>query len=309
MKTKTPFFKIGLQILIGSSFAFFAACSSNNTSTESSGNQLLQDIKEDSARQESDFTLSGTKNLIISLPSPVETAALLQQSGAVFSSEILNSPNAYSNYVTTEQKALNLGIYGTDLSYCALFGQSQTSLVYMAGIKKLSDELQISEAFSPELMNRFEANLSNKDSIIEVVTETYWASKEYLERDDRENVSSLVVTGSWVEGLYLACEVSKSVANNDGIVQRIAEQKYSINNLITLLERFKNDPVNKDILNDLYDLQKVFNDLTVVRTSSNTVTNENGVAVIGGKKEIQISAEQLELIIEKVTKIRNNFIS
>lgn len=309
MKTNSTFLNISSKILVGCSLGLMVACSSNTTSSESSGNQLLEDVKEDSARQESDFTLNGARNLIISLPSPIETAALLQQSGAVFNESILNSPNAYSNYVTTEQKALNLGIYGTDLSYCALFGQSQTSLVYMAGIKKISDELQISEAFSPELMNRFEANLSNKDSIIEVVTETYWASKEYLERDDRENVSTLVVTGSWVEGLYLACEVSKSVENNSGIIQRIAEQKYSINNLITLLERFENDPVNKDILNELYGLQKIFNSLNVVRTSSNTVTNENGVAVIGGKKEIEISTEQLEQIIEIVTKIRSNFIS
>ena len=34
---------------------------------------------------------------------------------------------------------------------------------------------------------------------------------EYLRENNRSDISSLLVTGMWIEGMYLACQVVKEV--------------------------------------------------------------------------------------------------
>ena len=51
------------------------------------------------------------------IPSPLEISVLLKESGTKYDNALLNSPDKLSSYNSNYQKALNLGIYGTDLGY------------------------------------------------------------------------------------------------------------------------------------------------------------------------------------------------
>ncbi|MBA3706179.1 MAG: hypothetical protein H0W84_09860, partial [Bacteroidetes bacterium] len=62
---------------------------------------------------------------IFSIPSPIQTAFLIKNSGAAYSKDILNAANKSAQYATNFSKALNLGIYGADLGYVTIYDQTQ----------------------------------------------------------------------------------------------------------------------------------------------------------------------------------------
>ena len=47
----------------------------------------------------------------------MEITMLIKEGGAVYDKQELNDHNNVSNYTTNFKKALNLGVYGTDLGY------------------------------------------------------------------------------------------------------------------------------------------------------------------------------------------------
>ena len=57
-------------------------------------------------------------------PSPMETASLIKRSGASFHGDALNGADRASEYTTSDAQAINLGIYGADLSYATIFEEN-----------------------------------------------------------------------------------------------------------------------------------------------------------------------------------------
>lgn len=76
--------------------------------------------------------INRAQQVFYALPSPVETAYLIQNSGVSYNMDLSNPTANVDNYSTTMQKALNFGVYGADLSYASLFNQTQTTIQYMA---------------------------------------------------------------------------------------------------------------------------------------------------------------------------------
>jgi len=63
---------------------------------------------------------------------------------------------------------------------------------------------------------------------------------KYLRSDNRSELSTLMVTGVWIEGLYLATQVAKS-SPHPQLAERIGEQKIIMGDLMLILENYKND--------------------------------------------------------------------
>ena len=61
------------------------------------------------------------KKIFYNVPSPLEITSMLKKAGASYNSEYLNSFKKVSEYTTMEEMALNLGVYGADLSYYRLY--------------------------------------------------------------------------------------------------------------------------------------------------------------------------------------------
>src|ERR1051325_7064891 len=65
---------------------------------------------------------------LFSVPSPIQTAVLIQKSGITYDKSVLNLSNKVNTYPTDFSRALNLGIYGADLGYVSLYNQTQDAL-------------------------------------------------------------------------------------------------------------------------------------------------------------------------------------
>ncbi len=78
---------------------------------------------------------------LFSIPSPLQTAMLIQKTGSAYDKSILNTKENMNQYATDFSKALNLGIYGADLGYVNMYSKTQDAISYLAAVKKLSDDV------------------------------------------------------------------------------------------------------------------------------------------------------------------------
>jgi hypothetical protein len=255
-----------------------------------------------------DSTQSAIINLsgeLFSIPSPIQTAFLIKNSGAPYNKDVLNQASKSSQYSTNFSKALNLGIYGADLGYVTIYEKTQDATNYLIAAKKLADDLDISGAFDKSTMERFQKNLGNKDSILVLVGVAYRSSDAYLKTNDRSDISGLVLAGGWIESLYFASYLHNIKANEE-VKQRIAEQKTSLASLIKLLTQYYSQPEYTELIDKLNDLSSVYEGVEFKYIYEKpTVDVENKTTTINSKTEVKISTEQIESINQKIKEIRN----
>jgi hypothetical protein len=249
-----------------------------------------------------------SENAFYSIPSPIQLGQMLQRAGATYDIKLLNSVDNVSKYSTTKSKAMNLGVYGADLSYSAVFNQTQQTMTYLEKSKKLAEELGLTTSFSAEMMKRMEKNAGNKDSTFQIISELFLSSNEALKENDQSNISVLVLTGGFIEGMYVGTQVAKTVKDNKAIYARVAEFKGSLNNLIMLVSTV-NDAADSDILTDLKKIKAVYDETPVsAEKPVTTVDTTKKVMTIGGKSHYNLSKEQIEKITALVETTRTKII-
>jgi DNA-directed RNA polymerase subunit F len=244
---------------------------------------------------------------IFSIPSPVQTAILINQSGAPFAKEILNAPTKAANYSSTFDRALNLGIYGADLGYLTIYNQNDQALAYFASVKKIGDELGISSSFDEKLMKRFETNIGKKDSIIALVSDAYRASDAYLKDSKRSEVGALILAGGWIESMHFATEILKTKSSQD-VQNRIGEQRTSVNSLIKLLASF-NKPEYEALIKEFKALSALFENIEIKYTFIEPTTQvDKKLTIVNSKTEVKITPEQIKAISDQIAVIRKGIV-
>ncbi|MCC7331062.1 MAG: hypothetical protein IT232_00495 [Flavobacteriales bacterium] len=246
---------------------------------------------------------------VFSIPSPIQTATLIKNSGTNYNKDILNIPSNVTKYSTNFKKAVNLGIYGADLGYVTLYEQTQDAISFLTAIKSIGDDLGVSSAFDMELVNRFEKNIGNQDSILSMVSDAYKASDRYLKNNQQNDIGAVILAGGWIESLYFAVNAAK-MTNNKEIIKRIGEQKNTISNLIKILTPYYSNSDYTPFIDKLIELDDLFSKIEIVYTYVKpTVDAKNKVTTINSTTEVIISAEQLKAISDKVSQIRTELIN
>ncbi len=276
---------------------------------EPSGQDSLQ-VEGDPTDTIQKVRLTKTRNIFYNIPSPMETASLLKKAGAGYNGKILNDVKNVDKYTSASKQALNLGVYGADLSYASVFNNTQESMFFTSCAKKLADRLGVSAAFNDSTLEAMEKSMNDRDALLDIISETYWSVDAYLKENERDNISAMMIAGGWVEGLYIATQVARS---NDSpeLRQRIAEQKMSLGDLISLIDTYEtDDEALLGVRSDLQQLQDLYAGVGSSGGGNTTVTQENGVTVIGGDAPVAtLSDAQLNDIRDKAASIRNNYIN
>lgn len=245
------------------------------------------------------------------VPSPSELSAMIKATGANYNKNMLNPPANEAKYSSIIQKAMNLGVYGADLSYTSTFDQTQEAMVYMGVCKKLADGLGITGAINENTVKRMEKNLNNKDSLLKIISDTYLETDIYLKNNERSGVSALVVAGGWIEGLFISVNIANQNAKNDALVKRIAEQKLILENLIGLLETNEANDNAPEMMTELKGLKAIYDNVKMADAPPAEVKTDDATqkTVIGSGGELTLTPEQLAEITKKITAIRTMIIS
>ena len=253
--------------------------------------------------------IKDVKKVMISLPSPVETSLLLKRAGASYNEKLLNPTANATKYNTDKQKALNLGVYGADLSYASIFEQDQTIMQYMNISKKLAIGLDLLTAIDQSIIDRLEANHDNRDSVIRIISETFMNSNSTLKEDNRPETAALILTGGWIEGLYLATSLVDKIEKKD-LIERIVEQKLSLGELKQLLETYKTNKDIGDVLELVQPIIVAFDAIEIKKSDKiEVVTNvETKQTELKSTQQINITQKQYDTLKSAVAKLRNEII-
>lgn len=296
-------------VIIGFVLALLTACTSDKKSDEQA---FLEGL--DSAKTEGPSISEGVIGDILGrIPSPLEISVLLKESGRKYNSTYLNSPDNISKYNSNYQKALNLGVYGTDLGYTNIYEQNQDGVKYMSSIKNLADGLNIGQFFDIETIGRLATNSKNLDSLLLITTQNFNSINHYLQTQNRSNLSVLFLTGGWVEALNILCEVAAANPANKELQETIGEQKIILENINLLLSFYKETDQNMAaLLTDMEELKKLYDKVNITYTySESTFEIVDGVMVIkdNSSSTIQITPEDIANIKSLISSIRNKIIS
>ncbi len=220
------------------------------------------------------------------IPTSVEVVEMLQRAGAPYILGISNPVANVDRYFTERSKALNLGVYGADLSYAGTYEMSQDIRKYLQVCKQLIDELNISTSFNQGFVQRVERNLDNKDSLINIVSESFYDTYAFLTDNRRDDLALLVITGSWIEGMYLTSQIAIGARDNTEITDVIIRQNDPLEKLIALLDGHEDDAFIHSMYKDLTEIYELI-----------------------GNQQSPMSGSALDSFSEKIERLRNRIVS
>jgi hypothetical protein len=192
------------------------------------------------------------------LPTAFEITELINEAGAPYILTLSNEPGKAGDYITQKEKALNLGMYGTDLCYAATYMMKQATMQFLEATRTLIDELGISTTFNVNYAERIENNLDNRDSLIMIVSDSFYDTWDYLVKNQQDILARLVVSGSWIEGIYVTTNIAQTSRDNTKFLKILANQKTSLSKLIALLEPVKDAEEITGVITGLYGIQDIY---------------------------------------------------
>lgn len=250
------------------------------------------------------------EKIFYTLPSPLESAMLIKSAGAVFDDALLNPTENVRNYITNRSRALNLGIYTCDLSFASLYDQTQLIIDYMGAAKSMADGLGILDAVADEDITKLEENIHDTETIMDIVSQTYLNSNSYLEDNGQPAIAAIVLTGGWIEGLYIATQLidMKNFENNE-LVVRIIDQKLSVDILLNLLESNTGHPAVDELILQIVKVKRVFDKITITTTPIKTEYDQpSNMTVLKSEVKSDLTLEVFKELSTIVAEIRNSFI-
>ena len=247
------------------------------------------------------------QNIVQNIASPVEMAALVKSLNANFSGKYLASTEKADELTTAFQQSLYLGVYAADLGYLNIYNKTNSVIDYITAIKTLADGIRVGQFFDFTTLKRLAQSNQNLDSLMFISVHSFNQMDKYLRTDNRSNLSTLMVTGVWIEGLYLATQVDKA-SPHPQLDERIGEQKLILGDLMAIIVNFKSDPQFAKLIDLLKVMQDEFKDVTITVTKGNPEPIiENGTLTI--VQHVNMSPETLKSIIAKTEEIRNKIIN
>jgi hypothetical protein len=241
------------------------------------------------------------------VPSPGEMLTFIKMVGGKNNknTSFLNPPENQKNYTDAKSKALNFGIYSCDLSYCSIFEIGAEALKYFKSVKTMGDQIGVSSAIKPETMKRLEGNVGNSDSLAVITDDVYFSSFETLENGQQGTTLALVVAGGWIESLFIATNLAKYEANSP-IIERLADQKYTLENLIEFLKKHEADANVAGVKADFEGLLAEFEKIEQKDISA-SAKDDKGKKTLGGGKQLVVSEALYKSIVDKIKSIRNSY--
>ena len=293
MKTH-PFRTVAICFIVSS---FLFACGSKKESQSAS-----EDFQASKSQVSEDIGI-----VIRDLPPPSEVPYLLMSVGADYNGSLINTLE--DDYVNDQTKsALNLGVYTADIGYLSAYEKAQESLEYLNACKDLAKSLGLGTLMDLRMLERFDANLANKDSLRVLVDEMMEKTGDRLRALNRMNIAGLVLCGGYIEGLYLATsvidtypdELPEEVRNLvlEPLIKKVIDQSNSLKDLFKVLDDFPEDAEIRRMKSELSKLKEIYDsELAEISTSISENTGD-----------LVLTASVLDNLTAEITRIRSTII-
>lgn len=285
--------RLVLTLLAVSPFLMYTSCSEDKHQEDVIVEQVEDVVKEKNAS-------------FYQIPAPDEMFSFIKNSGLTYNKNLILSTQKSSTYSTPLEQTLIFGIYSADLAYTASYEEFNESIKYFSAIQKLAESIGISGAFNEELMNSIKNNLNNPKELLTNSNDSYFSVIEYLEENEQGDKLGVIASAGWIETVYIVAN-SIDFSKNNSAIQRLADQKLTLENLMLYLEKYKDIENVKEIMVWLKDLEQTFAILPENNTTSSGISlkkNESGKMILGGGTSVGITKDQFAAVKSKINEIR-----
>ena len=297
MKNKN-FIKIGA---IACSILLITSCNGgSDIEVDVTDNDTVQQVENNIENVE-----TNENKIEYSVPTPNELFDIVKLQGGELNIDLINSLDNQEKYIDTKSKALNFGVYSADIGYMSCFDHGIEFLKYTKAIEKLGNDLGISDVFDKDLMDRIENNEGDSDTLFLISNQTYYDSYQYLEENEKGTELSLIICGGYIESLFIVTHLVDKYSDDNPIIDRIGDQKLVLENIIDFCMTYMDDQSVNEVMSDLMELGKVFEDNMTFVESDAKVENEGDVTVLSGGGHFKMNEKAFNAIKEKITELRN----
>ncbi|MBI1835907.1 MAG: hypothetical protein HYR91_01440 [Flavobacteriia bacterium] len=248
--------------------------------------------------------------LIQSFPSPLETSLILKKAGNNFNSEMLISTKKTEKFITNYDQSIAIGAYGADLAYINIYDKSFLAVDYLTTIRSLSIEIEVDRFFNFESMMKLAKSSSNIDSLIHLSTESFNKMEVFLKDKGRDELSVLIVFGTWLESSYIISYLAKNNLTSE-MKNQVAEQKESVTKLLNILHSCESEEYFKNLISRLKKLDDIYQKVEIKKIIREPeMREENGSLVFYDKSETIINASEKDIlsIIDETINLRNQLL-
>ncbi len=279
------------------------------------GGSSTKEYKLDDIINESDDVIvideAAINEVIQSFSSPVEMAALIENMEVPFSKKYIVSTELVENYDTNFKKAFALGVLSADLGYLNVYKKTTQIVEYLTVIKRVADDLRVGQFFDFQTLKRLATSNDNLDSLLFLSVTSFHQMDEHLRSNARSNLSALVVTGVWLEGLFLATQVAAE-QSSEALRESIGEQKTILNNLLPILKVYQKEAYFQGIVEDFEEIKKAYENVAIryEKGEPKSEVIDGRLVITPSEKSIVVMTdEQLNNIIKIIEKVRNKLIA
>ena len=305
MNIKINRFSIGVAAM-SIAAALLTSCACGGSKPSENFDELPDSLKEVPLQ----LSENVVNDMIQNISSPVEMANQIMKSGAKFDQGVLNDAEKMKDYSTSFKRALNLGAYSADLGYINTFNKNSVVVSYILAVKDLADGLNVGQFLDFNTLSRLAKNNTNLDSLKLLSVSSFNEIDRYLREQKRSNVSTAIVAGAWIEGIYITCRVIEQT-NDPELINRLGEQKDIASILLIILNNYSKGDANfQSLVSKLDDLKKIYDEVRITTEFGAPETKEvDGMLIIEQNEmtHVEITPEQVARIIDKV-KVARQFI-
>lgn len=205
------------------------------------------------------------------LPQPISLAKAFQASGLAYYPNLTNPVKNKLGYNEKVKQLLNLGIYSTDLAYCAINEHPIEAREYLKIIQELGVSVGLKPVFADKKMiDNFDKNLNNMEAVEDLIYDIQERSEEYMHDNDVRYLSIVQFSGAWIEGMYLGVkDIELKDGNSDKMSITIVDQMNILKNIIKGLTTYPtSDKTLSKVSSKLTNILDTYSNFESVKKSS-----------------------------------------
>lgn len=241
---------------------------------------------------------------------PVEICAIFERLDVPYSNAALNPTSNSGMYLSSSKASMNAGIYGVDFGYLKLFGVGQEMIDYAVTIRGMSRKLGIPDEYLNSTMKILQGEIPDPDTILAFMNDAFTGMEDHLRESGRESTAGLMVMGGWIEAMYIATQLVYDPLNPDPeVVEKIAEQKYTLNSLLSFIKNYYDDPVVVYYSKKLKYLNNYFDSFDIYFRKGDLEIDTLKKVFRASGSEMNVTVETLNNIRDYVAKLRTEIVT
>ena len=160
-------------------------------------------------------------------PSPIQIASILKKANMNYEEGLTNKVSNSKLYSTKFKQTINFGVYACDLAYCVTNDKFAEASKYLKVSKEMASKIGMESIFlSDNLVERFEKNVGNQDSVMSILFDIQIMTDDYIQDNELTDLSVIYFTGAWVEGMNIGTHTI--LGNNDHKISVLLSEQMTI---------------------------------------------------------------------------------